>query len=66
MSEHGETVEEESGDSLHEAQAANQAIGDARIESFGDGRVLARVERHPPDGNNAAMHVGTTLYETTA
>jgi hypothetical protein len=52
-------------DLLHEAQATNLAIGDARIKSFGDVRVLARVEWHPPDGNNAAVHVGVTLYEST-
>jgi hypothetical protein len=33
------------------------------MQTFGTLMVLARVEWHPPDFNNSAVHRGVTLYE---
>ena len=52
-------------DLLHEARATNLPVGTARMQYFDDVQILARVEWHPPDFQNAVEHRGVTLYEST-
>jgi lysophospholipase L1-like esterase len=41
-------------------------MGSTAVHVFGNQKVLARVEWHPPDFQNSAVHRGVTLYSPTS